>query len=209
MQLCDEEPLRWVTGKYIISKGTYQLKDFSDDPDTGFMGWKYDDTSENEAEICIEEVGCTVDNYLLPFFDRCKDCKSALLELLKIEKLFDDNRLNILRELNMSDSAQPWEERSLFDTQKYYMALKSHNVNYVRRYFNHMIEHHKNSLTSFKTSSTKQPESVIKNHEEDLVEFEQKLEIFSSKGFTYFDKIIEKNEKLMTEILLSKNFTIM
>lgn len=71
-----------------------------------------------------------------------------------------------------------------------------------------MIDLYKTDLDSFNTSDTKQPESVIKRHEQSLVRLEQCLKKFNSEGFAYFDEITEKNEKLMTEILLSKNFTI-
>ena len=128
-----------------------------------------------------------------------------LEELRKIEELFEGNRQKVLHLRGESDCAIPWEERSLFDSRKYYMALKAQDLLYSRQYLCHQIASHEKMLNAFNCpTSPKQPESVKVGLGERLIQYADELKQVEAGNWEYFNKIICFNEEMMKTYITTK-----
>ena len=134
--LCLPQPVYFDCGGYTLDKFIVEVYD----------GWIFDSDSDESIMNCVESISQAIDSYLLPFFEKCCDCKTALPELIKLDELFDRNRQTILRLKGDSDLADPWHERSLFDSRKYYMSLKAHDWSYARKYLNFKVDFYKKRI---------------------------------------------------------------
>ena len=199
--LCSPQP-------FYLDAGVYELNHFFADADPQKYGsvWKFDAGSEESMVNCAKSISNAIDLHLLPLFERCYDCQSALHELIKLEELFNNNRKKYLQSIGTSDLAISWQERSLFDHRKYYMALKIRDFTYAYRYLSHQVNCYKNSLESFeKPNSPKQPAIVIDRHLSALAEYTALLKRLDSGNFSYFDNLVKSNEHQM-KVLLATNY---
>ena len=193
--LCLPQPIFLDAGRYELDAFLTELR----------SGWSFDSNSEESMMDCVKSISKAIDMYLLPFFEKCYDCESALSELIKLEELFDCNRQKRLHLMGEYDSAAPWQERSLFDYRKYYMALKSRNLSYAEQYLNYQVNFHKNELKYFNNpNSPNQPETVIRRFEAKLSLVSEQLERLLSGDFGYFDDLIKSNESEMLLYLADK-----
>lgn len=191
---------------FFLQAGGYELDQFVVEQYFRYGGWRFDPNSEESMKECVESMSGAMDLYLLPFFEKCSDCKSALSECIKLEELFEQNRLSVLQLRGTSDCAMPWEERSLFDGRKYYMALKSHNLSYAQRYLEHKVDYHDRSLKEFHApNAPKQPESVIEKFAAARDSYAELLERLDSGDFAYFDDLLNSNE-IQTREFLAVNY---
>jgi len=189
----------------FLDAGGYELDEFIVELHEGSSGWTFDANSDESMMNCIESISQTIDSYLLPIFETCSDCKSALPELIKLEELFDRNRQKTLYLRGDSDSAVPWKERSLFDSRKYFMALKMHNLSYAQQYLNHQLDFYKNRLNSLDNSnSPRQPDIVREKILAKLALYSKQLEWLDSGDFGYFDDLLKSNEDQMHKFLATK-----
>lgn len=196
--LCMPEPL-------FIEAGGYVLDAFQVEQHTINSGWKYDPNSYESVVDCIDAISQALDQYLLPFFDACSDCGSALREVLKLEEEFDRNRQKVLSIRNDSDFATPWQERTLFDSRKYYMALKSHNISYAQHYLYYQIDFCEKKLDSFNSSnSPKQPEIVKKRFSSKLSLHKEHLARLETGDDVYFDELLQMNEVQTREFISTR-----
>jgi len=119
-------PLCLRIEKEYIADGVYSryLRQFELANSREYDDWEYDPKSEESMDKCVLEIIRYIKSYLLPLFDRANSCKTALPELIKLEKLFNDIRLEGLRIAGREDRASPGAELNLIDSVKYYMALK-------------------------------------------------------------------------------------
>ncbi len=186
----------------FLDGGIYNLYQFVDDPYNNAKGWVYEKDSEESIEQCAESISRVIDEYLLPFFDTCHDCQTALPQLIKLEKQFEIIRLNRLKAKGIKNCAKPWQWGSLWDGKKYYMALKSDNWPYVKRYLDCQIEHHKKTIASFDDpNATKQPEIVKQRFSEGLIELVERMDHLQGKDYGYFKTSLQTNETKMCEYL--------
>lgn len=193
--LCLPQPIFLDAGGYGLDEFIVDLRE----------GWTFDSGSDESMMNCAESISKAIDLYLLPFFETCSDCKSALPELVKLEELLDHNRQKRLHLIGDYDSAAPWQERSLFDYRKYYMALKSRNLTYAHQYLNHQINFCKMSLKSFdKPDSPRQPDVVRERFFAKLALCAEHLEKLDSGDFSYFDDLLKSNEDQMLIYLADK-----
>ncbi len=188
--LCMPEPV-------FLEFGVYELNEFI--PEKHSTGWGYDPQSEESMEKCAESIIQAIDLYLLPLFQKCHDCKSALSELYKLEELFDHNRQRALYLLHESDCAVPWQERSLFDYKKFYMALKAQNYLYVRNYLNLKINDCMKTL-----ESPHQPNSVKESSLSRLTQYSDQLKRIDSEDFGYFEELLQANEERLLRYIAKK-----
>lgn len=189
----------------FLFAGGYELDEFIVEPHEKSFGWSFDSNSDESVMNCVESISEAIDLYLLPFFVTCSDCKSALPELVKLEELFELNRQKRLHLIGGIDSAVPWQERSLFDYRKYYMALKAHNLTYAQQYLNHQVNFHKATLKSFdKPDSPRQPDVVRQRFLAKLALYSEHLERLDSGDFSYFDNLLKSNENQMLKYLADK-----
>lgn len=196
--LCLPQPI-------CLDAGGYVLDELIIDRYEGASGWTFDPNSDESMMNCIESISNAIDLYLLPFFDACSDCKSALPELIKLEELFDYTRQKRLQLNGEADLGIPWQERSMYDSRKYYMALKSRNLSYAYHYLNHHIDFYKTRLKSFDNSNLpKQPEIVRERFLAKLVAYSEQLELLCSGDLDYFDDLLNSNESQMLKFLSTK-----
>ena len=195
---------------HFLSAGAYELDKFVVELHKYSSLWTFDPDSDESMEKCIKSLTNAIDMYLIPFFDRCYDCKSALEELIKLEELFEENRQKILQLIGGSDMAAPWYERSLFDYKKYYMALKSHNLIYAHQYLIHQINSHKRRLEEFDNPNfPEQPDCVRERCLAGLKQNMEQLDWIESGDFGKFDDMLNNNEKQMYEFLSIKHSKIL
>lgn len=186
-----------------LNAGGYELDRFVVEQCANYEGWPCNPLSGQSIQECAEAIIETVDTYLIPFFDRSLDCKSALAELCSLEEQFENNRLQVLKLLQIANlAADSWNERSLHDSRKYYMALKSRNYDYAYRFLCHQIHYHEEQLNKFEhNQSAKQPSQVKKRYSEALYRYAEDLGWLDCKQTDYFDAIVSSNESMMRSFL--------
>lgn len=196
--LCLPQPI-------FLDAGGYALDEFIIEQCEDSSGWTFDSCSDESMKNCIESLSNAIDLYLLPFFETCSDCQSALPGLIKLEELFDRNRQKRLQLRGDSDLAVPWQERSLFDSRKYYMALKSRNLSYAYQYINHQVNFYKTRLEAFDNpDSPRQPDIVRERFLTKLATYSEQLEWLDSGDFSYFDDLLKSNENQTLKYLADK-----
>jgi hypothetical protein len=196
--LCLPQPI-------FLDAGGYELEKFIVEPYENNSGWPFDSYSDESLLNCIKSITGAIDLYLLPVFEICSDCKSALPELIKLEELFDFNRIKKLHLSGDFDAAVSWQERSLFDYRKYYMALKARDLSYAQRYLEHQVNFYINRLKSFDNpNSPKQPDVVREGILARQAWYAEHLERLDSGDFSYFDDLLKSNESKMLKYLADK-----
>lgn len=189
----------------FLDTGGYELGAF--DVDTLLCGseWRYSSNEINSIIECVEAISTCLDTHLIPLFDKCNSCEETLNELLRLEELFDTNRKAALHLVGDSDCASHWLERSMFDSKKYYMALKSHNMSYAKRYLCYQVNYYKNKLDFFESaSSPAQPTRVIERFHNQLSLYSEHLEKLTSGNFDFFDEMLNFNECQMLNYIASQ-----
>ena len=177
---------------FFLNAGAYRLNQFN----IPISEWPYDAKSAESIIQCVESMSEAIDLHMLPFFEMCCDCRSALPELIKLEELFDRNRIETLRLLGGYDSAAPLEERSLCDYRKYYMALKANDFSYARQYLEFQVDLHKKSLKEFDDPSyPQQPQGVIERFLHALRMHSSHLEHLNAGDLQFFSGMLAANEQ--------------
>lgn len=189
----------------FLDAGRYELDMFAIDHHLMGTGWLYDVASSASIQNCVEGITQTIDQHLLPFFDACYDCRSALLESIKLEDLFERNRKIMLHQIHETDCALPWSEREFHDSRKYYMALKAKDLSYAINYLNYQIDFCKRKLKFFNgKGAPKQPDIVVKRFEEKLALYTEQLEKVELSDSDYIHTLLHRNEQQMLEYIASK-----
>lgn len=189
LPLCRSAPV-------YLDEGGYELDTFMVEQHAKYSGWRFDPKVDESVVNCVNSMSEAIDLYLLPLFNRCCNCAEALLELVKLEELFEKNRIETLRLWGDTDHATlTWQERSLFDDRKYYMALKSHDLAYARQYLLFQVSYRKKALERFDSpDSPRQPDSVKERLSANLVRDIEQLKRVESADFDYFDCLLSFNE---------------
>lgn len=185
--------------------GSYELDKFVVELYAQHAGWRYDPKSSESISRCVESITQTIDQYLLPLFGKCTDCGSTLPVLIELEELFDSHRQQVLLLWGDSDRAIPWQERSLADSRKYYMALKAHNFTYAQHYLNHQINAYAAKLKKMESpNSPRQPAIVKKRFVAQIDMFTKHLEQLKAGDIAYFDEWLHSSETQALEKLIAK-----
>lgn len=193
-----------MPGPVVLEVGGYNLDMFVLKQYVKYAGWAYDFRSKESIVSCIQAVSNTIDIYLLPILERCRDCETTLSELICLEELFDCNRKKALALQGILDSAVSWQDRSLFDSRKYYMALKARNFDYARKYLHHQVNFYKGKLELFgNLDSPKQPPAVWEGILSKLEVCTQQLHLIDSGEFNKLENFLNSNETQMRSFLLS------
>lgn len=168
-------------------------------------GWKYSPLSPKSILSCLDAIFTVMDCELMPLFMRTSCSSSALNELIRLDEKFDQNRLASIKLLGETDRAEPWENRSLYAVDKYFLSLKAHNLQYAKEYLLFNIQMYENKLKSFgEPNAPKQPEIVISRFESKLAQLRESLLILESGNTEFFDEQIISTENNTEAILLSK-----
>ena len=189
---------------FYLEGGIYELDQFIVDQQIGGHGWMYNRHSDESINNCVELLSNAIDLYLLPFFEMCTDCETALAGCMKLEEALDCNRRKRLQLMGEADLAAPWQERSLFDYRKFYMALKSRNLSYACQYLKHQVDYCKIRLEALdKPNSPKQPDGVRERFLAKLTKDSAQLQWLESGDLGKFEDLVNSNESQMREFLAS------
>ena len=200
--LCMSLPTALTSNFPILSMISYRLDQFFAELLANDEGWRYLPNSNASMHACVVSLTQAIDSYLIPLLERCVDCSSSLIELIKLEKMFDDNRLNALALLGEKDTAKPWENESLFDTKKYFMALKSGDYIYAHKFLTHQVDFF--SCEVQKSLHTNQPPIVLERISQKLSYYCEQLRILQSGNRGYFEKLVQTNEETMKTMLRAR-----
>ena len=191
---------------YVLNMGSYELDHFDVDNCID-LGWRRADSNLNENDDnYVLRIVKAVDRYLIPFFERCTNCEKALFEVIELEKLFERNRIKALSIMGLNDCAKPFAERVLFDSKKYYMAIKAKNFEYARRYLIYQMNYYKTELQTLeKGNITKQADIVRQKYTDKIIWIEEQFAQLENGNIVYFDDLIKDNEAIMHKFL-AENF---
>lgn len=89
-----------------------------------------------------------LDSIIVPLFSKAIDCATAFNELKILDKKEENIRLKNLTNLCISDSAEPFENRKLWGSVKYYYALKLHDYEYALRHVNYRLQVYERQITN-------------------------------------------------------------
>lgn len=194
--LCQDQQMR-------IDFEDYRLDDFyiASELDK-FGGWYVDVSSEESIANCVGRLTDAMDSIIIPLFEKCIDCKSSLRELLKVEYSLNCVRQEQRRRWHMKDRAESWFKNSLYNYATYYMALKSHNNSFARMFLENNIASYDHK---FKHLETYEDRELAERKRRAFTKELQQLEIhythIISKDMSFFDNLLEENEKRNIEFL--------
>lgn len=193
--LCGNIPIYLEAGKYELSG--FEAEWHRD--------WRYDPKSNDSIELCVDTLIRAMNDKLIPLYTMCEDCKSTLPVLMKLEESFDINRIKWLELIGECDRASPLHERSMFDSNKFYMALKSCDYDYAEKYLRFHISYCQNELELMeRPESTKQPEIVKIRITENLNVWTDYLKRLTSGDYAFFDNLLLQNEAQTKSWLLDR-----
>lgn len=185
----------------------YRLDDFyiESELDT-FGGWYVDVSSEKSIAKCVGRLTDAIDSIIIPLFNNCTDCKSSLCKLLKIEYFLECVRQEQLKREQIKDHAQPWFRRCLYNAGLYYMALRSNNTTFARMYLEERIASYDHT---FEHLNTYQDQNLARRKRQACTKELQQLEVhythIISKDMSFFETILQENEKRNIEFITKKN----
>ena len=195
-------PLCLRIEKEYISGGVYShyLKKFEIVSWTLFDSWEYDKNSEASMDACLEEIMRYLTSYLLPFFERANSCETALPELIKLERLFNDNRMEILRISGIEDRADPGTEFLISDCVKYYMALKNGDYGLALKSRQALLQQNLDAYNSMAEGGYLTEENRMRR-EKGLETLRDEIDHLSANDIGYFQRLLEENEVYSRENL--------
>lgn len=184
--------------------GHYELDKFYDDITIYDYGWAPDSVSIDANRDCAAKITHAIDKFLLPLFAECTDAQTTLASLLKVEEILDENRKSVLRQEGSDDCAVPWQEDSLFDSNKYWLALKCRNYSYAKRYLSHQIKDYEELISEIEGGTDTQPASVYTNAIAECENSRKLLMKLDNGEYAFFEKIVEEQERQTLSLLRNK-----
>lgn len=164
--------------------------------------WRYAPSSEDSITQAMQSMSESIQNHVIPFFDKCNDCASTFNQLYELEKLFEVNRLKRLELVGSIDRAEPFEFRISFNNHLYYMAMKTENWDFLRRY-----------LCAFRDSYLAGSESPENQFQKDKLQkaAQEQADLLShldSGDFDFFRNMVKTNEEKMIEYIKQTHPTL-
>lgn len=190
---------RIETEQVLDGFGVYYLRNFEISTLTEGNGWRYKSIPE-DIDACVKEILMYTNKYLLPFFERANSCKAALSEVLALEKIFNNNRLESLKLCNIADRLDPNVELNLLDSKKYFMALKSGDYDFALKSRKALLEQ---NMTAYHSAQTNSYMTSKKLHEQEemLGKLQDEIQHLEEKDWNYFKTMIVDNEDYSREKL--------
>lgn len=181
--------------KEYVSGGVYlrNLRGFEPAHWAQYDHWEYDPKSENSMDFCVKEIIRYLENYLLPLFKYAKSCEAALPELIKLERRFNDNRVEGLKADGLEDKAGPGAELLLSDCVKYYMALKIGDYDFALKSCQAQFQR---SLDAYNLMVEGKYLTEIDRirREKNLANLRDEINRLHAKDIGYFQRLLEENE---------------
>lgn len=183
----------------------YDLDRFSVDT---FGGWEYIPSSEESVKQCVLFLIDTIDEKLIPLFERADCCERAFPALVEMKKLFHQNSLIKSSHSEYKQNDENFEERLLYDSNMYYIALKGGNMDFASRYLTHWIDINENDLQRLNLTPElfgSTDEYQLKAKQQRITERIEKLKIqlsmIENNDMTSIEKMIRENEICSCETL--------
>lgn len=180
----------------------YSLDQFYDDTNIYSYGWSPDMTG---IEACTQRIIMAIEKYLLPLFLKCNNCKEALNELIAIETIFESNRNIVLQREQRSDCAEHQWFSSMFDPNKYCLAMKARDYNYMQQHLKLKLSFYNKRIYDIKNGVSNQPDIVYQNLIRDREETRIHLLKLEEHDAFYFDQLIASQE-LKTTVFLKERY---
>ena len=179
--------------------------------------WEYDLNAKESMDACVENIINCLKNHLIPFFERANSCETALPELLKLAKLFNENRKLCLGKCGVEDMSNFDEELTFLDAAKYYAALKIRDWDFALKCRKALLQQNIDSYNSFLANKCKF-EDLVENGQltkEDKIAWEEsrtrreseiarlKYEVgkLEQHDEEYIQKLIRENEVISLDNL--------
>ena len=175
--------------------GAYSLETLSLDAYANW-GWQYHPDSQESVLYCIELLMHQIDLEVIPFFEKADCCRTALPEMISMDRRIEINRLQLLQQLGTVDHCSlPIDVRLLTDD-KFYMALKAKNYDFVGKYLDYQIQHLSSIINEMEsgTSGVIQPAYVVSGYREQLDDILVKRAKLDCGDVDYFFDMIQQNE---------------
>jgi len=202
-------PLCLGIEKEYISGGVYShyLKQFEPIHWTQWDTWEYDPTSEESMDACVKEIVRYLTNYLLPLFDRANSCKTALSELIMVENLFNNYRIESLKINGIEDRANINTWIHLDDSSKYYIALKNGDFDFALKSRKALLQQNVNAYNSMSERGYLTKEGRTRR-ENAIVKLRDEISRIECLDESYIHQLIIENEayslKNLKDILRTK-----
>lgn len=167
-----------------------------------YEGWKYDPKSDESKKNCIEDIIRSIEIYMIPFFERVDDCKSALEETILAEKLQYKNYCLYMKNVfHIEPPLGLISAVNLCDGYKLWMALKCGDRRSAQTLYHAIIGQNIMSYVSVKNFSDSEQLAERYKIIEDLTRDAHSV-AYDKNPRGVMEKIIE-NEKLSMKTLLS------
>ena len=166
--------------------GLYYLRKFERQDGESSEGWVYK-LEDGSIDSCAGEISRYIADYLLPFFNRASDTKTALSELIALEELFYKNR-TFYQNLSSHDIS---EELGLLDGTKYCLALKNKNFDYAKRCAIAILNQNVKAYESAKDYLSF--ESIFERKQA-ICRLRCDIEHIESRDYNYFCRVFSENE---------------
>ena len=175
-------------GLYYLKKfePSYHLEDWQ-----SWDGWRYNH-DEKLREFCCKEIIRMLKEYLIPFFERTSQSKTALSELIALEALFDDNRLCLgPGRAPAIDATGGVARLNKYDPVKYYLAVKAGDFDFALDVMESVLRRQEES---FKQSADKFSRIAKTTGIEELVDH------LKSGDTEYIIKLCRKHSSLLDRV---------
>lgn len=162
--------------------------------------WNFDPKSEERMDYCISQIIIQIKKHLIPYFTKADSCKNALGEVIRRDKLFNENIKAGFRLAGGVDKAQPRAEIDLLDSTKYFMALKNEDYDFAikcreallnqnidayneRRYYSHLTT------------------AILEKDLEKIEKLKDEVYRLKTRDIDFFQLMIKENEEYSKETL--------
>ena len=195
-------PLCLPIEKTYISGGVYSyaLRRFEIVRGTmAFDRWECNPKSNECIQACIESIMQFIRVHLMPFFECANCCRTALPELINLERRFNENRKASLQLAGIRDAAKT-DGVNLFDPVKYYMALKNGDYNFALK-SRQVLE--RQNVYAYQDSMARgflSPKSKL-DRERAIQTLRKEIKYLQAGDTSYFHQLLLQNEAYSKENL--------
>lgn len=184
--------------------GLYELNGLNQSFDIYYNGWNYNKVSKEELNKSLDDMFKLMDDELMPYFIRAADCKTAFIYKYELDKKMFDIKSSWLKHHGISNDKISFETEAICDTDRYYMALKTKNFEYAKKYLQAMIKLEQENYYWYKNEITKGKDSYLQSSMDSKIfieSLEKQLKKIVDKDYQFFKNLVSENERLSIENL--------
>jgi len=148
----------------------------------------------------LKEIVRYLTSYLLPYFEHATSCKTALPELIKLEKTLHDNLVADRKSSGIEYHADHDAVLNLSDDTKYFLALKNGDYDLALRSRQALLQQNIDSYNSMSERGYLTEEDRLRR-EKGLAELRSEIDRLEARDTGYFQRLLEENEAYSRENL--------